>query len=534
MIAWHQLALRLACLSLVGQGAATIGPVFIQSPAFVGPEVVTDSEASQSRILNDMVLDVDMIQSGAQNQLAGISQIQAKPEVYIHSGFPMHQLRILHPELCDPAVKQHSGFLDISDGRHLFFWFFEARESPAEAPLMLWMNGGPGCSSTTGLLFELGPCTIAHEGNDTVYNEFSWNQHANMIFLDQPVGTGFSFAEEGSIPTTHEGLAEDIYAFLQLFLTYFPEYTSLPFHLAAESWGGHFGPVTAHLIHQKNQELAIGTIPQDKMVKINLDSLIIVNGLTDPAIQWRSFYDYFCEGGGRYSPFVRTGRECDAMRVDAPICERMIRTCYEYPSILTCSPASVYCWDKLMTPLATNRKGANVYDLSTKCNLDASNCYPELDWISTWMNKPDVKIGLGVIGAPNPFTSCTSHIEEGFILRGQGARNSAAFLPDLVNDGIRLLVFAGDNDGVCNYLGVQRWMLAMEHKYHTELQRAVPLPLITQKSRTVGGEIRTAGEGAGNVAFARIYDAGHMAPHDQPEATQDLIKRWLRHQYLSA
>lgn len=63
--------------------------------------------------------------------------------------------------------------------------FFESRANPAKAPLVLWLNGGPGCSSSTGLLFELGPCNIADDGKGTTYNKYSWNTHANMLFLDR-------------------------------------------------------------------------------------------------------------------------------------------------------------------------------------------------------------------------------------------------------------------------------------------------------------------------------------------------------------
>ena len=81
-------------------------------------------------------------------------------ELVTHPAFQSYRLRVTEPTLCERNVKQHSGYLDIAEDKHLFFWFFEARENPETAPLILWMNGGPGCSSSTGLLFELGPCRI--------------------------------------------------------------------------------------------------------------------------------------------------------------------------------------------------------------------------------------------------------------------------------------------------------------------------------------------------------------------------------------
>lgn len=92
---------------------------------------------------------------------------------------------MVEPKLCDPSVKQLSGYLDISETRHLFFWFEESRQNPDEDPLVLWLNGGPGCSSTTGLLFELGGCNIRDKGENTTFNEYSWNSVANVLYLDR-------------------------------------------------------------------------------------------------------------------------------------------------------------------------------------------------------------------------------------------------------------------------------------------------------------------------------------------------------------
>src|ERR1700753_4241523 len=82
------------------------------------------------------------------------------------------------------------------------FPHFSGSSNPVEDPLVLWLNGGPGCSSSTGLLFELGPCRIIDEGKNTTHNPHSWNERANVIFLDQPVGVGYSYSSDGSTVNT--------------------------------------------------------------------------------------------------------------------------------------------------------------------------------------------------------------------------------------------------------------------------------------------------------------------------------------------
>ena len=238
------------------------------------------------------------------------------------------------------SLKPKSMYLDLR--------FFESRSNPSKDPLVLWLNGGPGCSSSTGLLFELGPCTIADEGKNTTFNPHSWTNRANIIFLDQPVGVGYSYSSDGSSINTSPAAGLDVYAFLELFVNRFPKYSKLPFHIAAESYGGTYAPNIASVIHKKNEELAAA--PNPKLARINLASVILANGITDPYIQMASVPDYACDG-----PYPiyddPEGPQCAALRSKVPTCQRLIKTCYDFNSRLTCVPATLYCWSQLFGPL---------------------------------------------------------------------------------------------------------------------------------------------------------------------------------------
>lgn len=128
-----------------------------------------------------------------------LSSLSKDYTVLKHPHFQLHSIRIRKTpsEFCDPSVASYTGYIDTSSARHIFFYFFESRDSPDTDPVILWTNGGPGCSSAMGLFMELGPCRIdldseAGNGNGTKVNPYSWNEKANIFFVDQPVGTSLS------------------------------------------------------------------------------------------------------------------------------------------------------------------------------------------------------------------------------------------------------------------------------------------------------------------------------------------------------
>lgn len=209
-------------------------------------------------------------------------------------------------------------------------------------------HGNAGDSSATGLLFELGPCSIAFEGRTTKSNPHSWTNHANIIFLDQPADVGFSYADPGASVKTSAEAALDVYSFLQLFFEQFPEYAKLPFHVAGESFGGIYVPHIASVIWHANQALAVSSNPTGS-TRINLESVILANGITDPYIQIPSIVDYVC--AGPYPVYDDPeGPECTKLRSSIPTCQLLIQVCNLYATEFTCGHASRYCRSRLFEP----------------------------------------------------------------------------------------------------------------------------------------------------------------------------------------
>ncbi|KAF7289385.1 Carboxypeptidase [Mycena indigotica] len=479
-----------------------------------------------------------------------IKQNELLYELVSHPVFEEHQLRVTKPTaLCDPSVNQISGYLDIAEDKHLFFWFFESRDSPSTDPLVLWLNGGPGCSSSTGLLFELGPCSIADDGKNTTFNPHSWNSNANMIVsskcslfwlfdnafssLTNLLTSDSRMLRTARLSTTALLLGKMSTHSLSYSSSDSPSTPSNPSISVARAMQELTQiPNIASVIWQANLQLAAA--PNPSLKKINLESLLIGNGQTDPYTQMGTVAEYACSG-----PFPvyddPEGPQCTALRSKVPTCQRMLQSCYKYNNKFTCVPAMLYCNSQLYGPIM--QTGVNVYDVRKKCDRskDGDLCYRELNWIESWMNEPANKVALGVDPSRN-FASCNMEINQAFLFQGDGGHNSAELLTDLVNGGVRLLIYAGNADMMCNYLGNERWLEVFDSKFQSEYKAAQPIPWITHSTGQLAGSVRSAGgkgHTAGNVTFVTVFDAGHMVPFDQPEAALDLFSRWISNSPLS-
>ena len=164
----------------------------------------------------------------------------------------------------------------------MFFWFFPAQNgNKPDTPVMLWLQGGPGASSLFGLFTEIGPIYIDANGN-IQSRPISWNGDYHLVFIDNPVGTGYSFtSNDAGYAKSQDDVARDLYSALTQFFQIYTDYASNPFIVTGESYAGHYVPSITYKIHVENQN------PQVK-VKINLKGMSIGDGLTDPYNQ----YDY--------------------------------------------------------------------------------------------------------------------------------------------------------------------------------------------------------------------------------------------------
>eukprot|EP00884_Botryococcus_braunii_P006027 jgi/Botrbrau1/15425/Bobra.43_2s0051.1 len=133
------------------------------------------------------------------------------------------------------------GYINVRAGAHMFWWFEPCKGCPGqtlyEEPLVIWLQGGPGASGLYGLFTEVGPYEIGWKSR-----RHSWVQKANLLFVDNPVGTGFSYVEKGyNFARNNSEIVDDLMVFLREFVWAKPEFHRAPVYLVCESYGGKMG-----------------------------------------------------------------------------------------------------------------------------------------------------------------------------------------------------------------------------------------------------------------------------------------------------
>ncbi|XP_066355305.1 serine carboxypeptidase-like 19 isoform X3 [Miscanthus floridulus] len=182
-----------------------------------------------------------------------------------------------------------TGYVGIEKetGAELFYYFVESERSPRTDPLLLWLTGGPRCSVLSALAFQIGPLKFVVEPYDgtlprLVYNPYSWTQMASILFLDSPVGSGFSYAHD---PKAYEvgdiSSSRQVLTFLRKWFDDHPKYLlDRPFYIGGDSYAGKVVPLIAHYISEGIEEM------QQPLIK--LKGCIVGNPVTGDKIDSNS------------------------------------------------------------------------------------------------------------------------------------------------------------------------------------------------------------------------------------------------------
>lgn len=416
--------------------------------------------------------------------------------------------------------RHYAGYVTVNEqkGRALFYWFYEASALPDEKPLVLWLNGGPGCSSVGyGATQEIGPFLVDADGHALKFNPYSWNTEANLLFLESPVGVGFSYSNTS---TDYDNVgddftAQDAYIFLHKWFLKFPSYRKRIFYIAGESYAGKYVPELAELIHDKNK---------DPSLFVDLGGILLGNPETCDAEDWKGLVDYawshavisdethkiIKQSCDFYSNDTWSNEDC-SQAVDEVLKQYKEIDIYSlYTSI--CIGNSTTSEDKSMQVMfrSTSKLMPRIIGGYDPC-LD--------DYARYYYNRADVQKAL--------------HVSDGHRLRDWSICNMTIFngwsdskesmLPiykKLIAAGLRIWVYSGDTDGRVPVLST-RYSLSSIGLRITRAWR----PWYHQKQ--VGGWLQEY-EG---LTFATFRGAGHAVPIFKPSESLAFFSAFLSGEY---
>ncbi|KAK7994430.1 hypothetical protein PG991_016018 [Apiospora marii] len=410
-----------------------------------------------------------------------------------------------------PGVNQYSGYLEVGKNMSMWFWFFEARSKPAEAPLVTWFNGGPGCSSMIGLFQEHGPCQFYNNETEPSLNPYSWNNYANMLYVDQPIGTGFSY---GSDPVNSTVTAAPyVWNLLQAFYASFPEYACRDFGIFTESYGGHYGPEFAHYIQAQNAAIDAGAATGEKL---QLKAVGINNGWFDSTIQERAGIEF--AAGNSYRPLINASTAAQLYDVFETRCKPALDKCVATGGDAACADADSICIREIDNPIAAITD-FDTYDI----RQPSKDAFPPETYVD-YLHRPDV---MRKIGAKVQYQECPNAPYEKFSRTGDvnettDARSFLDTLSEVVRTGIQVLLWAGDADYICNWMGGLHVADAVAYPNTTQFNEAGMEPY------EVAGVAKGTFKTAGNLSFLRVFEAGHEVPYYQPEASLQVFMQVMQ------
>ncbi|XP_030478995.2 serine carboxypeptidase-like 32 [Cannabis sativa] len=429
--------------------------------------------------------------------------------------------------------RHYAGFITVHKihGRALFYWFYEASSLPHQKPLVLWLNGGPGCSSVGyGATQEIGPFIVDTNGHSLKFNPASWNKEANMLFLESPIGVGFSYS---NTTTDYENLgdeftANDAYTFLHEWFLKFPSYKNHSFYIAGESYAGKYVPELAELIHDKNNK--------DPSLHINLKGILLGNPETSDAEDWKGLVDYAWSHAVISDETHKIIKEkCDFnsnKTWDNEDCtngvDEVLKQYKEIDIYSLYTPLCIPHDHDHDSPSTTNNTTTSLYQIMTIKR--SSTMMPRIlggyydpcldDYAKAFYNRLDVQKALHVTDGVHPrnWTICNHNIFSQWI------DSKPSVLPiykKLITAGLRIWVYSGDTDGRVPVLST-RYSL-----------NSLGLPIIkTWRPWYYQNQVSGWYQEYEGITFATFRGAGHAVPCFKPNNSLALFTSFLKGQSL--
>lgn len=415
--------------------------------------------------------------------------------------------------------------VDESEDVQLFYYFVESERNPKQDPLILWLTGGPGCSSASALTIEIGPLyfkQVKYNGTlpTLVLNHNAWTKVASIIFLDLPVGTGFSYGRTStaSSSTDSQACAQAV-QFLRNWLVGHSEFLTNPFYVAGDSYAGMLVPIITQMISNGNEA---GLEPS-----INLKGYLLGNPKTYSAETNVSIS--FSHGMGLISDelYESLRRSCglDDQKPDPDSieCSLGLETFKKLTDGLNQQHILEYhCGEdkkySLRRSLSSDGKGAVIVGPG-ETSLSVLKCRDEGRWLSLyWFNDENVQKALHIRkGTTGTWIRCRLNVP--FITLISDVRPYHA---NLSTKGYRSLVYSGDHDFLIPFQSTQAWIRDLNYSIIDDWRPWIVEGQFAGYTRTYSNQ----------MTFATVKGGGHTAPEYKPAECHAMFERWISHKPL--
>uniref|UniRef100_A0A2P2L1A0 Carboxypeptidase n=1 Tax=Rhizophora mucronata TaxID=61149 RepID=A0A2P2L1A0_RHIMU len=410
-----------------------------------------------------------------------------------------HRSSASSPAASDPAFPQEAlptraGYLPVDSNTNsaIFYAFYEAQNSSlplSQTPLLIWLQGGPGCSSMLGNFLELGPYRV-NEQLVLEPNLASWNRIFGLIFLDNPIGAGFSIASgTEDIPRDQHAVARHLFAAITGFIELDPGFKDRPIYVTGESYAGKYVPAIGYYILKKNTKLPVSK-------QVNLKGVAIGNGLTDPLtqVQTHAVNAYF-------SGFINEKQKRELEEAQGEVVKLVKIANW---SGATDARNEVLNLLQNMTGLAT------LYDFTKKMPY-------RMDLVTKFLQPEEVKKALGA-NASLVFVDCSDVV--GAALHAD-VMKSVKFMVEFLAKNSKVLLYQGHFDLRDGVVSTEAWVKTMKWEGIREFFMA------ERKIWKVNGQLAGYVQKWGSFSHAVVLGAGHLVPTDQSVNSQAMIEDWV-------
>ncbi|XP_037573034.1 venom serine carboxypeptidase [Dermacentor silvarum] len=399
----------------------------------------------------------------------------------------------------DNEVPSYAGYITVNPqfNSNLFFWFVPAMTNPENAPVVLWLQGGPGSSSLLGFFVEHGPYRLSKDGKDVKFRKRTWARRYSMLYVDQPVGSGYSFTDsKRGYARDMTDVGRDMLEFLQQFFTLFGELGQNEFYITGESYAGKYVPTVGAVLHQNADTMR---------VKINFRGIAIGNGFTDPVNMLgfgellysfglidRISADYMTRVANQAADCIRGGLMRDAVVLMDRLFFGVIHKNTFYENV-----TGMHYYYNLL------------YDTAPNDNVA----------FKTFVQRPELRRALHV----GHQTFHMSHSVVATSLFDDLLRSARPQFTVVVEGGYKVLVYNGNLDMAMATTQTENFLSQVAWSHADRWNREPRTVWRSGDGRSLYGYKKTVE----NLSFVVVRNGGHLLPFDQPRASYELITAFI-------